>query len=153
MPSHCTSCGSLRRRFFLAALSLFPARWAYGRPPPDNDPASPLSRWFTKQVNQLGRNCCMLGDGHELDPGDVRYDSTSGLWWVRLPDPSVTTFGHTLNEPSNKPKQWVEVESHNMRDPAGGQPPLANPIVWFDSRLEDGAWVYKIYCFEPNPQF
>lgn len=134
---------------------------ALGRPPPGTDPTLPLSQWYANQKNMMGGSCCMLGDGHELDPGDVRFDEETGLYSVRLPDASEETFGRSLNDPYEKPKVWVEVPALRMRDPAGGPPPgVGNPIVWFDTGSHglviydaDQPKKHRIYCFEPNTQF
>ncbi len=109
----------------------------------------PNGAWFQKQTNMVGGSCCKLGDSHELDPGDVRYDEETGLYSVRLPDPSDGTFGLSLNEPTNKPKQWVEIPALKMRDPNGGMPPVSNPIIWYDSF----GTTYSIYCFEPTTMY
>ena len=139
------------RRLLLAAVAILPTR-VFGRAPPGSDPTSQRAQWFAHQTNLMGGVCCQLGDGHELDPGDVRYDEETGLWSVRLPDPSIKTFGHSLNEPSDKPKQWVEVVERKMRNPDGGMPPISNPIIWYDTYDAGGGSGYSIYCFEPNPQ-
>lgn len=146
---------STSRRLMLLAAAMLPFRAAFGRAPPGSDPNSARGLWFAKQFNMQGGMCCALGDGHELAPGDVRYDDVTGLWSVRLPDPSVSTFGTTLNDQStySKPKRWVEIVPNKMRDPKGGPPPISNPIVWYDNGgAGDGAY-YSIYCFEPNVQF
>lgn len=156
----CAYCHAIRRRLLLWALAWLPAGLAFGRAPPGSDPDSVRAKWFSKQVNMLNGSCCKLGDGHELDPGDVRYDADTGLWSVRLPDPSVETFGHGLNEPSDKPKVWVTVQSNNMRNPDGGPPPgIVNPIVWYDT-TKHAQSMYPglgneppsiiVFCFDPN---
>lgn len=141
-------------RCILLAIALLISGAAFGRAPPGSDPNSQRGMWFANQVNMMGGGCCQLGDGHELDPGDVRYDQNSGLYSVRLPDPSEETFGHSLNEHYTKPKQWVEIVANKIRDPKGGMPPMSSPIIWFDTGTAYGATqpYYRIYCFEPNPQ-
>lgn len=126
---------------------------ALGRPPPGSDPTSARAMWFVKQRNKVGGSCCALGDGHELTPGDVRYDPASGEWEVRLPPPSVSTFGTTLDGTYSSPKQWVVVHDDQMRDPAGGPPPVTNPLVWYDTRGSGENATFVIFCLEPNPMF
>lgn len=146
-------CNCLQRRAMLIALLLAPIR-AFSRPPPGSDPTSFRAQWFAKQRNSRGGSCCELGDGHELDPGDVRFDPETGLYSVRLPDPTELTFGRSLNEGYTKPKQWVEVPDYVRRDPDGGTPPVTNPIIWFNTGSIMGTESsYRIYCFEPNTLF
>lgn len=147
----CRSCREIRRRGLLAISLFWPIlAWARGGPR-GYDKAR--TEWFERQKNVMGGSCCELGDGHELDPGDVRFDQRTGLWSVRLPDPSINTHGADLTS-DGLPKQWVEIAALKMRDPDGGMPPVSNPIVWYDvSRDGQSSPIYKIWCFEPNPQF
>jgi hypothetical protein len=156
----------MKRRALLAAGVAFPVAALAKGGPRGSDPDR--SAWFANQKNMTGGSCCWLGDGHELDPDDVRYDADTGLWSVRLPYPSVETFGEDSLDARGKAKIWYEVPGVRMRDQAGGPPPhIANPIVWYDTSThahasvagtpmgdEAGSKPYLIvYCLEPNPQF
>ena len=138
-------------KWIVVGLMLLPAIAMARGGPRGDDPQK--SEWFARQTNMMHGSCCELGDGHELDPGDVRYDAATGLYSVLLPDPSESTIGKSLDDHYDKPKQWVEVVPLKMRDPAGGPPPISNPVIWYDIGTTDGVSYYKIYCFEPNAQF
>lgn len=146
--------GPVKRGTLLCVLTmLFPLLpIAFARPPPGSDPNSARAQWFERQVNMMGGMCCKLGDGHELNMGDTRYNEVTGLWSVRLPDPSISTFGTTLDQPTDKPKRWVEIALEKMRDPKGGAPPISSPIIWYDTYGNNENAGYSIYCFEPNFQ-
>lgn len=146
----CNHCHTLRRRLLLLVATLLPFRaFAKGGPRGD-DPQR--SAWFANQKNMMGGMCCELGDAHELDPGDVRYNEETGLYSVRLPDPSEKALGKSLDGPWEKPKQWVEIAALKMRDPERGTPPVTSPVIWFDTGQASGEYYYSIYCFEPNAQ-
>lgn len=138
----------MKRRCALAALLLcpmavLPRRLQAGVSGPRYVPGDPQhDRWFANQSNEGGGSCCKLGDGFALGHGDLRYDDKTGLYSVRLPDPND----------AKAPKVWVEVADWKLRDPSGGRPPIADPVVWYSIRDGDGPKYYEIWCLEPNPQ-
>jgi len=143
-----------RRSLFAILMTPLLSSLAYARGGPRGDDPQ-RSEWFAKQTNMMGGSCCLLGDAHGLDPGDVKFDPSQITddyngntgWFVRLPDPRIRTFGRDLSG-EGLPKIWVPITKLNMRNPNGGVPPVPDPLVWYD--VYDGQ--YRVYCFEPNPQ-